>query len=35
VLASYKNVPAVMGLATQVAFVLFPLFRLRRQRFVT
>lgn len=32
-LASYRNIPAIMGLATQVAFVLFPLFRLRRDRF--
>ncbi|MFZ4606559.1 MAG: hypothetical protein ACOYM5_09905 [Caulobacter sp.] len=35
VLASYRSMPALMGLATQVAFVLFPLFRLRQQRFAT
>jgi len=32
-LASYRNLPAFMGLASQVAFVLLPLFRLRRQSF--
>lgn len=34
-LASYRSAPALMGLASQVAFVLFPLFRLRRKRFST
>jgi hypothetical protein len=29
VIASYRTVPALLGLASQVAFVLFPLFRRR------